>query len=70
MFLFSMKLRLMGNIGIISKLKHYLHKDILKSIYYSLFNSRLTYGCQILGQGIKESKQDKQAPKESSKNSE
>ena len=37
-------------IGLLSKVKHYTPKFLLKMIYYSLFNSHLIYGSQIWGQ--------------------
>ena len=37
-------------IGLLSKVKHYTPKFLLKTIYYSLFNSHLIYGSQIWGQ--------------------
>ena len=32
------------------KIQHYTTKSLLKSIYYSIFNSHLRYACQIWGQ--------------------
>ena len=37
-------------IGLLSKIRHYAPKSILKTIYFSLFNSHLIYACQIWGQ--------------------
>ena len=37
-------------IGLLSKVRHYTPKFLLKTIYYSLFNSHLIYGSQIWGQ--------------------
>ena len=37
-------------VGLLSKIRHYTPKFLLKTIYYSLFNSHLIYGCQIWGQ--------------------
>ena len=37
-------------VGLLSKVRHYVPKSILKSVYFSLFNSHLIYGCQIWGQ--------------------
>ena len=34
-------------IGILSKIYHHTSQNLLKSIYLSLFNSHLIYGCQI-----------------------
>ena len=35
--------------GLLSKICHHTSQN-LRSIYFSLFNSHLIYGCQILGQ--------------------
>ena len=32
------------------KIRHYVPKDELKSIYYAIFSSHMTYGCQVWGQ--------------------
>ena len=37
-------------IGILSKIRHYVPKWLLRTIYFSLFNSHLIYGCEIWGQ--------------------
>ena len=37
-------------IGLLSKVRHYTPKSLLKTIYFSLFNSHLLYACQIWGQ--------------------
>ena len=37
-------------IGLLSKVRHYTPKFILKTIYYFLFNSHLIYASQIWGQ--------------------
>ena len=34
-------------IGLLSKIKHYVLKDILRSIYFGIFSSILTYASQI-----------------------
>ena len=36
--------------GMLSKIRHYVPMEELKSIYYAIFSSHLTYGCQIWGQ--------------------
>ena len=36
--------------GLLAKMRHYMPKYLLKTIYYSLFNSHLIYACQIWGQ--------------------
>ena len=38
-------------LGLLAKIRHYLPKSLLKTIYFSFFNSHLTYACQIWGQG-------------------
>ena len=40
-------------IGILSKIRHYVPKFLLKTIYYSLFNFHLIYACQVWGQNKK-----------------
>ena len=37
-------------IGMLSKIRHYVSINTLRSIYYGIFSSILTYGCQIWGQ--------------------
>ena len=34
----------------LSKIRHYVPKEELKSIYFAIFSSHMTYGCQIWGQ--------------------
>ena len=36
--------------GILVKLRHHLPFDILKTVYYSLFDTHLRYACQVWGQ--------------------
>ena len=36
--------------GILAKLRHHLPSDILKTVYYSLFDTHLRYACQVWGQ--------------------
>ena len=35
---------------ILDKLRHHLLSDILKTVYYSLFDTYLSYACQVWGQ--------------------
>ena len=42
--------KLNRTIGILSKIQHYVPKFLLKTIYYSLFNSYLIYACQMWSQ--------------------
>ena len=37
-------------VGLLSKIRHYTPKPLLRTIYYSLFNSHLIYACQTWGQ--------------------
>ena len=37
-------------VGLIAKIRHYTPKPLLKTMDYPLFNSHLTYSCQIWGQ--------------------
>ena len=37
-------------IGMLSKIRHYVCKDTLRNIYFGIFSSLLTYGCNIWGQ--------------------
>ena len=37
--------------GMLSKVRHYVPKEELKSIYHAIFSSHAVYGCQIWGQG-------------------
>ena len=40
-------------IAILSKIRHYVPKLLLKTIYYSPFNSHFIYACQVWGQNKK-----------------
>ena len=46
----TLKLKLNRAIGLLSKIRHYVPKFLLRTIYYSIFNSHLIYTCQIWGQ--------------------
>ena len=35
---------------LLSKIRHYVYKDLLRTIYYALFDFHLRYSCQIWGQ--------------------
>ena len=35
--------------GILAKLRHHLPSDILKTVYYPLFDTHLRYACQVWG---------------------
>ena len=47
-----MKLRkkLSRSIGLLSKVRYYVPKHLLRTIYHSVFNSHLIYACEIWGQ--------------------
>ena len=42
--------RLNRAVGLLSKIRHYVPKFLLRTLYYALFNSHLIYACQIWGQ--------------------
>ena len=46
----SISTRLSRAIGMLEKIRYYVMKDTLRSIYFGMFSSILTYGCQIWGQ--------------------
>ena len=46
----SIATKLTRSIGMIAKIRHYVTKDTLRSIYFGIFSSILTYGSQIWGQ--------------------
>ena len=46
----SLEKKLSRSIGLLSKIRHYAPKFRLKTIYYSIFNSHLIYGCHVWGQ--------------------
>ena len=46
----SISTKLSREIGILSKIRHYVKKDTLRSIYFGIFSSILTYASQIWGQ--------------------
>ena len=50
MHLTSLEKKLSRSIGLLSKIRHYVPKFLLKTIYYSIFNSHLIYGCEVWGQ--------------------
>ena len=43
----SLEKKLSRSIGLLSKIRHYVPKFLLKTIYYSIFNSHLIYGCEV-----------------------
>ena len=46
----TLKQKLNRGNGISANLRHYVSADILKTIYYALFDSYMRYACQIWGQ--------------------
>ena len=52
MHLHSLKSKLARANGMLAKVRHFVPKSSLQSIYYAIFNSHLNYGCQVWGQNI------------------
>ena len=46
----QLKKKLNRGTGLLSKIRHFTRKHLLKTLHFSLFNSNLIYGCQIWGQ--------------------
>ena len=46
----TLKLKLSRAIGLLCKIRHYVPKFLLKTLYYTIFHSHLIYACQIWGQ--------------------
>ena len=46
----TLKLKLNRVIGLLCKIRHYVPKFLLKTLYYTIFYSHLIYACQIWGQ--------------------
>ena len=36
--------------GLLAKIRHLVSKNLLRTIYFAIFDSHLRYGCQIWGQ--------------------
>ena len=49
-YLTSLEKKLSRSIGLLSKIRHYVPKFLLKAIYYSTFNSHLIYDCEVWSQ--------------------
>ena len=47
-----LKSKLNRAIGLLSKIRHYVPKFLLKTLYYTIFHSHLTYSCQIWDQSF------------------
>ena len=48
----TVKQKLARATGALAKLRHFVPKKVLKSIYYAIFDSNMRYGCQIWGQNF------------------
>ena len=46
----ELSMKLSRATGMLSKIRHYVSYNTLISIYYAIFSSHMTYGCQIWGQ--------------------
>ena len=46
----NLRKKLSHSIGLLSKIRHYVPKHLLRTLYYALFNSHLIYVCEIWGQ--------------------
>ena len=46
----ELNMKLSRATGMLSKIRHYVSYNTLISIYYAIFSSHMTYGCQIWGQ--------------------
>ena len=49
-YLVDLKRKLNHRIRLLSKIRHLLPKHLLRTLYYSLFNSHLIYACKIWGE--------------------
>ena len=43
----NLRRKLSHSIGLLYKIRHYVPKHLLRTLYYSLFNSHLIYACKI-----------------------
>ena len=48
----ALNLKLNKAIGLLCKIRHYVPKFLLKTLYFTIFYSHLIYACQIWGQNI------------------
>ena len=46
----SLMTKLSTAVGLLSKIRYYVPKYLLRTIYFSIFNSHLIYTCQVWGQ--------------------
>ena len=49
-YLTKLRKKLSRSIGLLSKVRYYVPKHLLRTIYHSVFNSHLIYACEIWGQ--------------------
>ena len=49
-YLTKLRKQLSCSIGLLSKIRYYVPKHLLRTIYHSIFNSHLIYACEIWGQ--------------------
>ena len=49
-YLSNLGKKLSRSIGLLSKIRHYVPKHFLRTIYFSIFNSHLIYACEVWGQ--------------------
>ena len=49
-YLSNLGRKLSRTVGLLSKIRHYVPKHLLRTIYFSIFNSHFTYACKIWGQ--------------------
>ena len=49
-YLVNLKKKLSRSIGLLSNIRHYVLKNLLRRMHYSLFNSHLIYAWEIWGQ--------------------
>ena len=52
-----LKIKLNRANGMLSKIRYYVSKEELKFIYFSIFSSHMTYGCQVWGQNTVHTRQ-------------
>ena len=47
-----LKSKLNGANGLLAKIRHFVSKNLLRTIYFAIFDSHLRYGCLIWGQKV------------------
>ena len=45
-----LRTKLGRSIGLLSKLRHFVSANLLRTVYFAIFDSYLCYGCQVWGQ--------------------